>query len=103
MVRQISALSERVASRSSGFSRDSSSNRSSIPGTSAMIRRKASVVTQNPSGTAMPFDPRQRRQVRALAANDRDVLLADLGKVNTYCSLIAIPPGKAYSAALHCS
>ena len=53
-VRRISALSVRIASRSSGFRRDSRSSRSSIDGASAMIRRKASVVTQKPAGTRMP-------------------------------------------------
>jgi hypothetical protein len=53
-VRRISALSVRIATRSSGFSRDSRSSRSSIDGASAMIRWKASVVTQKPAGTRMP-------------------------------------------------
>ena len=54
MVRRISALSARIASRSSGSRRDSRSSRSSIDGASAMIRRKASVVTQKPAGTRTP-------------------------------------------------
>ena len=54
MVRRISALSARIVSRSSGFTRASRSSRSSIDGASAMTRRKASVVTQNPAGTRMP-------------------------------------------------
>ena len=53
-VRRISALSVRIASRSSGLRRDSRSSRSPIDGASAMIRRKASVVTQKPAGTRMP-------------------------------------------------
>jgi hypothetical protein len=43
-----------------------------------MIRWKASVVTQKPAGTRMPFDPRKLPQVRALAANDRDLRLVNL-------------------------
>jgi len=42
-----------IASRSSGFRRDSRSSRSSVDGASAMIRPKASVVTQEPAGTRM--------------------------------------------------
>src|SRR5215216_4429686 len=53
-VRRISALSARIASRSSGFRHDSRSSRSSIDGASAMIRWKASVVTQKPAGTRRP-------------------------------------------------
>jgi hypothetical protein len=53
-VRRISALSAPIASRSSGFRRDSRSSRSSIDGASAMTRWKASVVTQKPAGTRMP-------------------------------------------------
>ena len=53
-VRRISALRVLIASRSSGFRCDSRSSSSSIDGTSAMTRRKASVVTQNPAGTRMP-------------------------------------------------
>jgi hypothetical protein len=45
-IRRISALSVRIASRSSGFRRESRSSGSSIDGASAMIRWKASVVTQ---------------------------------------------------------
>ena len=52
--RRISALSARIASRSSGFRRDSRSSRSSIDGACARIRWKASVVTQKPAGTRMP-------------------------------------------------
>jgi hypothetical protein len=54
MVRRISALSARITSRSSGLRRDSRSSRSSIAGASAMIRWKASVVTQKPAGTRTP-------------------------------------------------
>ena len=43
-----------------------------------MIRRKASVVTQKPSRHADAVDPRQLSQVRALAADDRDLRLVDL-------------------------
>src|SRR5829696_5104071 len=53
-VRRISALSARIASRSSGFRRDSRSSRSSIDGASAMIRWKACVVTHKPAGTRRP-------------------------------------------------
>ena len=44
----------RIDSRSSGFTRDSRSSRSSIDGASATIRWKASVVTQKPAGTLIP-------------------------------------------------
>ena len=43
-----------------------------------MIRRKASVVTQKPGRHADAFDPRKLPQVRALAADDRDLRLVDL-------------------------
>ena len=46
-----------------------------------MIRRKAAVVTQKPAGTADALDPRQRAQVRALAADERDLRLVDLSKI----------------------
>ena len=54
MVRRISALSVRIGSRASGLRSDSRASRSSIDGACAMIRRNASVVTQNPSGTRTP-------------------------------------------------
>ena len=54
MLRRISALSVRIASRSSGSRRDSRSSRSSIDGAPATIRAKASVVTQKPGGTLTP-------------------------------------------------
>src|SRR3954464_6821375 len=89
-VRRISALSARIATRSSGFRRDSRASRSSIDGAAARIRRKASVVTQKPAGTRRPAsratagrhteacDPRKLSQVRALAADDRGLRLIDL-------------------------
>ncbi len=77
-VRRISALSVWIASRSSGFRRDSRSSRSSIDGASAMIRRKASVVTQKPGGTRIPSITRKLPQLRAFAANDRDLRPVDL-------------------------
>jgi hypothetical protein len=53
-VRRTSALSAPIAARSSGLRRDIRSSRSSIDGASAMIRRKAAVVTQKPAGTRTP-------------------------------------------------
>ena len=54
MVARISALSVRMASRSSGCRRDRRSSRSSSDGAWSITRRNASVVTQNPAGTRMP-------------------------------------------------
>ena len=51
MDRRISALSCPTADRSSGLRADNRSSDSSIDGTAAKIRPKASVVTQKPAGT----------------------------------------------------
>jgi D-aminopeptidase len=54
MAERIFALSVRIASLSSGFTRDSRASRSSTTVACFMMRRNASVVTQKPGGTRIP-------------------------------------------------